>query len=459
MKIIICGAGRVGSAIARHLAGEANDVTVIDQDPALIQKIGESLDVKAMVGHASRPDILDAAGAKDTDMIIAVTFADEVNMVACQIAHSIFDVPTKIARVRDQSYLDPIWSSLFTPEHMPIDVVISPEIEVARAIERRLEVPGAIDMVPCGNNKVRLIAVHCDDDCPVVNTPLRQLTELFPDLDIVIVGVVRDGTMSVPHGNDQLLPGDDVYFVVKTDRVHRAMAAFGHEEAKARRMIIVGGGHIGLFLARDLEENYEGLSLKIIEFDRERAEFLANDLPSHAVVLHGDALEREILDEANVSESEAIIAITNDDETNILVSLLAKRYGCTKSFTLVNNTAYWPLLTTLGVDVVVSPQESTVSTILQYVRRGRIHSVHTVRDGAAEMIEADALETSPLVGLPLNEIKLPEGIVIGAIIHEGEVEIPRGRSVIRPKDRLIVFAEAKAVKKLEQLFSVRLEFF
>ncbi len=457
MKVIICGAGRVGSAIARHLSTE-NDVTIIDQDAELIQKIGDSLDVKAMVGHASRPDMLEAAGAKDADMVIAVTFADEVNMVACQIAHSIFDVPTKIARIREQAYLEPAWADLFTRDNMPIDVVISPEIEVARAIERRLEVPGTIDMVPCGDGKVRLIGVHCNDDCPVINTPLRQLTELFPDLDIMIVGVVRDGRLSVPHGDDQLFAGDDVYFVAKADRVTRAVAAFGHEEAAARRMIIVGGGHIGLFLAQDLEANYSGLSLKIIEYGGEQAAYLADRL-SRAVVLHGDALEREILGEANVSLSEAIIAVTADDETNILVSLLAKRYGCAKSFTLVNNNAYWPLLTTLGIDVVVSPQESTVSTILQYVRRGRIHSVHSVRDGAAEMIEAEALETSPLVGRPLNEIKLPEGIVIGAIIHDGEVEIPRGSSVIRPKDRLVVFAEAKAVKKLESMFSVRLEFF
>jgi trk system potassium uptake protein TrkA len=458
MQVIICGGGQVGSAIARHLAGEDNDVTVIDQRADLIERLTDTLDVKAMVGHASRPDVLERAGAKDADMIIAVTFSDEVNMVACQIAHSLFDVPKKIARVREQSYLDPVWATLFSRDNLPIDVIISPEIEVARAIARRLHAPGAIDMIPCADGRVRIVGVHCGDDCPVVNTPLRQLTELFPDLHIVVVAVIRGDKLIVPSDEEQLLPGDDVYFVADQEHLERAMAAFGHEEKEARRMIIAGGGNIGLNLAHDLEENYPGVSLKVIEFNRERAEVVADRL-NRTVVLYGDVLDREILDEANVATSEAIIAITNDDEVNILASLLAKRYGCRKSLTLVNNMAYWPLLTKLGVDVVVSPHESTISTILQHVRRGAIHSVHSLRDGAAEIVEADALETSTIVGRPLREINLPDGIIIGTVLHDGEVIIPRGDTVIHPNDRVVVLAAAKAVKKLEHIFSVRLEFF
>lgn len=458
MKVIICGAGQVGSGIARHLASEKNDVTIIDVAPELVNRLSEQLEVRGLIGCASHPDVLEQAGAKDADMIVAVTLSDEVNMVACQIAHSLFETPTKIARVRDQSYLDPLWSSLFSPEHMPIDVIISPEIEVAQAIERRLQVPGAIDMLPFAGGRIRLVAVHCGEDCPVVNTPLRQLTELFPDLNIMIVAVARDDELFVPEDKDHLLPGDDVYFAAEHSHVARGMAAFGHEERQVRRMIIAGGGNIGLYLARQIEENHPGVSLKVIEYDRERAELIADRL-NRTVVLHGDVLDREILDEANVSTSEAIVAVTNDDEVNILASLLAKRYGCQKSLTLVNKTAYWPLLTSLGIDVVVSPYESTISTILQHIRRGRIHSVHSLRGGAAEVIEADALETSAIVGKPLREIELPAGIIIGAVLHGEDVLIPRGNTVIEPGDRVVVLAVQKMVKKMEQIFSVRLEFF
>jgi len=458
VKVIICGAGQVGSGIARHLASEKNDVTVIDVVPTLVHRVSEQLEVRGLVGFASHPDVLEAAGCKDADMIVAVTHSDEVNMVACQIAHTLFETPMKIARVRDQSYLDPAWSALYAPERLPIDVIISPEIEVARAIERRLQVPGAVDMIPFAGGRVRLVAVHCAADCPVVNTPLHQLTELFPDLNITVVAVVREGALFVPKDEDSLQPGDDVYFTAEHDRVARGMAAFGHEEREARRMIIAGGGNIGLYLARMIEENAPGVSLKVIEYNRERAQVLADRL-SRAVVLHGDVLDPEILEEAAVAASEAIVAVTNDDEVNILASLLAKRSGCRKSLTLVNNTAYWPLLTSLGVDVVVSPYESTISTILQHIRRGRIHSVHSLRGGLAEVIEADALETSVIVGRPLREIELPAGIIIGAVVHEDAVVIPRGSTVIEPGDRVIVLAVPKMVKKMEQIFAVRLEFF
>jgi len=458
MKVIVCGAGQVGSAIARHLATEENDVTVIDLQPELVRRITDSVEVRGIVGYASHPSVLERAGAQNADMLIAVTFADEVNMVACQVAHSLFNVPTKIARVRSQTYLQPMWADLFSREHLPIDVIISPEIEVARAIQRRLEIPGAFENIPLGNGKVRVIGVRCLEDCPVVNTPLHQLTELFPDLNITVVAVVREGGLFVPKDEDSLQPGDDVYFTAEHDRVARGMAAFGHEEREARRMIIAGGGNIGLYLARMIEENAPGVSLKVIEHNRERAQVLADRL-SRAVVLHGDVLDPEILEEAAVAAGEAIIAVTNDDEVNILASLLAKRSGCRKSLTLVNNTAYWPLLTSLGVDVVVSPYESTISTILQHIRRGRIHSVHSLRGGLAEVIEADALETSVIVGRPLREIELPAGIIIGAVVHEDAVVIPRGSTVIEPGDRVIVLAVPKMVKKMEQIFAVRLEFF
>jgi len=458
MQVIICGAGQVGSNIARYLSGENADITVIDQSAELVGKISESLDVKGVVGFASHPDILEQAGAADADMIIAVTYADEVNMVACQICHSIFDVPTKIARVRHQSYLDPMWSDLFSRDHMPIDVIISPEIEVARAIERRLQVPGAFDVHPLANYKVSMIGLHCTEETPILETPLRELTALFPELHITVVGIYRDGQGFVPAPGDELRAGDGVYFVAETAHLSRAMAAFGHEEKEARRIIVIGGGNIGLNLATAIERSHPHVALKLIEVDKQRAQLAAQTL-ERAVVIHGDALDTDILDEAGTSMAETVVAVSNDDEVNILSSLLAKRFGCHRAVTLVNKTSYGPLMGNLGIDTVVSPRTITVSTILQHVRRGRIRSVHTIAEGFGEVIEAEALETSSLVGVPLRDAKLPEGVLIGALVRGDEVIIPRGDTVIRANDLVILFAASAAVKKIDKLFAVKLEFF
>jgi trk system potassium uptake protein TrkA len=458
MKIIICGAGQVGFNIARHLAMENNDVTVVDTSPELIRRINDNLDAQGIVGHASRPDVLERAGTNDADMIIAVTHMDEVNMIACQVAHSLFDVPIKIARVRHQSYLDPAWSNLFSREHLPIDVIISPEVEVAKAVTRRLRVPGAFEMIPLADDKVRLLGVRVDANCPLINTPIKQLTQLFPDLNIVIVGLLRHDRPIRLTSDEQMMVGDDVYFVIESDQLTRAMSAFGHEEPEAKRLLICGGGNIAMLLAREIEKEYPWINAKIIESDAERAAVVASIL-SGTVVLHGDVLDPEILEEANVSATDTVVAITDDDETNILSSLLAKRHGAKRAITLLNKGTYEPLITTLGIDVIVSPRNITASTILQHVRRGHIYSVHTLREGFGELIEAEALETSSLVGSPLKEVRLPSGVMIGAIVRNGKVISPRGATVIQDKDRVVLFAAAEAVRKVEKLFSVRLEYF
>lgn len=458
MQVIICGAGQVGFNIARYLASEDADVTVIDQSAELIGRVTESIDVKGVVGFASQPNVLERAGAADADMVIAVTYADEVNMVACQVCHSIFDVPTKVARIRDQSYLDPLWSDLFSRANMPIDVIISPEVEVARAIERRLRVPGAFDVHPLANGKVSLIGVHCTAATPILDTPLRQLTALFPELHITVVGVWRKGRGLVPSPEESLVAGDDVYFVAETSHVTRAMAAFGHDEKEARRVIIVGGGNIGLTLATAVEKGHPSVSLKLIELEAARAETVARTL-ERTVVINGDALENEILEEANAADAETVVAVSNDDEVNILASLLAKRFGCRRAVTLINKTSYGPLIGTLGIDTVVSPRAITVSTILQHVRRGRIRSVHSISEGFGEVIEAEALETSSLVGVAIRDAPLPEEVLIGAIVRGDEVIIPRGDTVVRANDLVVLFAATEAVKKIENLFAVKLEFF
>ncbi len=458
MKVIVCGAGQVGFNIARYLAKENNDVTIVDQRPELVRKVSDSLDVRCILGHASHPPVLEQAGAADADMIIAVTAADEVNMVACQVAHSLFNVTTTIARVRHQNYLQPIWANLFSHDHLPIDVIISPEIEVARAIIRRLRVPGAIEVIPLAGDRVHLIGVRCSEETPLVNTPLRQLTVLFPDLNIVIVGIVRQGRAIVPKAEDQMLPGDEVMFVVDSQHIGRAMAAFGHEEPEARRIVIFGGGNIGQFLAQQIEALESGVTARIIELDRERSEEVARNL-AQTVVINGDVLDSDILEEAGVGAAETVVAVTNDDETNILAALLAKRQGCKRVMALVNKTDYATLMSQLGIDVVISPRAITVSNILHHVRRGRVHAVHALHEGFGELMEVDALETSPLVGKPLKEIKLPQGVLIGALVRDGKVISPRGMTIVQANDRVVLFAAADAVKKVEKLFSVRLEFF
>jgi trk system potassium uptake protein TrkA len=458
MKVIVCGAGQVGSNIARYLSSEGSDVTIIDSQADLVEKVTDSLDVQGVVGFASHPEVLEKAGARDADLIIAVTFSDEVNMVACQVAHALFDVTTKIARIRQQSYLNPTWAALFGRQHLSIDAVISPEIEVARAVIRRLEIPGAFDAIPLSDGLVTLVGVRCGPDCPIIATPLRHLTALFPDLHIAVVGIVRNDRKMVPSPDDELQPGDEAYFVAETAHLTRALAAFGHEEPAARRLIIVGGGNIGLYLAKALEAQQRGIQVKLIEIDKKRAELVAQTLP-HTIVINGDALDVEVLSEANVEATETIVAVSNDDEVNILASLLAKRFGCQRSVTLINKTTYAPLMGTLGIDAVVSPKGITASTILQHVRRGRVRSVHSLGEGFGEIIEAEAMETSGLVGTPLREAKLPAGVIVGALVRDGAVIIPRGDTVIRAHDRVVVFAAAAMVKKIEKLFTVRLEFF
>jgi trk system potassium uptake protein TrkA len=458
MRAIVCGAGQVGYHIARTLAAEDNDITIIDLDETLVEKISAAIDVKGIVGHASHPDTLDRAGAANAELLIAVTQSDEVNMVACQVGHSLFEVPTKIARVRAQGYLEGAWSKLFGRDGLGVDITISPEIEVARAIGRRLQVPGAFDMIPLADDLVRLIGVRCDEGCPVADTPLRQLTSLFPDLNIVVVGIVRGARSFVPTGDDAMLVGDEVYFVSETTHVQRALTLFGHDEAALRRVVILGGGNIGLFLAQEIERAGPAMSAKIVEFSKDRAEAIAEKL-GRTVVLHGDALDPELLEEANIRAAESVIAVTNDDETNILASLLAKRAGCQRAMTLINKTTYSGLVSSLGLDVVVSPRAITVSTILQQVRRGRIKSVHSLREGFGELIEAEALETSNIVNKPLREARLPDGVIIGAIVRGSKVIIPRADTVSRPGDRVILMTTAAAIKSVEKMFSVRLEYF
>jgi trk system potassium uptake protein len=458
MRVIICGAGQVGYGIAEKLASEDNDVTVIDTSAELIRSIRDRLDVKGYVGHGSHPDVLDEAGAQQVDMLIAVTLHDEVNMTACQVAHSLFNVPTKIARIRSQSYLRPHYMDLFSRENLPIDVIISPELEVGEMVLRRIALPGATDVVRFADNAVAMVAIECLEDCPVVNTPLAQLTDLFPDLPSTVVGVVREGKLFVPHSTDQLITGDLAYVATTNDQVRRTLGLFGHDEEAATRIVIAGGGNIGLYVAQTIEARQNRTRIKIIEQARERAVEIADKL-RRTVVLHGSALDQNLLMEADIQDADLMVALTNDDQVNILSSVMAKQLGCKSNLTLLNNPAYHDFAGILGIDAHVNPRTVTISKVLQHVRRGRISAVDRVQKGAAEIIEAEALETSPLVGPPLRDLDLPDGMRLGAVYRDGQVIKPSGDLRIKPKDRVVIFAMASAVRQVEQMFRVSLEFF
>jgi trk system potassium uptake protein TrkA len=458
MKVVICGAGQVGYGIAERLAAEQNDVSVIDSSPKLIKAIGEQLDVRGFVGHGAHPDVLAQAGAGEADMIIAVTLYDEVNMVACQVAHSLFNVPTKVARIRSQSYLQGRWQSLFSRDQMPIDVVISPEIEVGEMVLRRLALPGAVETVRFADDQVVVVGIMCEEDCPVVDTPLRQLTELFPDLGAVVVGIYRNNSLFVPKSSDSLLVGDLAYVVARRDQVRRTLGIFGHEEPEANRVVIAGGGNIGLYVARALETRQRNTKIKMIEASRDRAVAIADEL-KRSVILNGSALDQTILTEADVGEADTMVALTNEDEVNILASVMAKKLGCRRNLSLLNNPSYPAFASALGIDAFINPRAVTISKILQHVRRGRIRGVHSLQNGVAEVVEAEALDTSPLVGRPLREIDLPSGIRIGAVFRGGKVITPNGDVQIEAKDRIVIFAMANRVRQVEQMFRVSIEFF
>ena len=458
MKVIICGGGQVGFGIAERLSSEQIDVSVIDTSADLIRNIRDNLDVRGFVGHGSHPGMLEAAGAQEADMIIAVTLYDEVNMVACQVAHSLFNVPTKIARVRAQSYLEPHYQDLFSRDHMPIDVIISPELEVGEMVLRRIAMPGATDIVRFADEKIVLVAIECLEECPVINTPLSQLSELFPDLPSTVVGVNRGDRLFIPHSHDQLVAGDMAYVATARDQVKRTLGLFGHEETEATRIVIAGGGNIGLYVAKAMEARQVRTKVKIIENNRDRAIKVADQL-HRTVVLAGSSLDQKLLMEADIADADLMIALTNNDQVNILSSVMAKRLGCKANLTLINDPSYHDFTRTLGIDAHINPRSVTISRVLQHVRRGRIRAVHSVHKGGAEVIEAEALETSPLVGPELHDVELPAGIRIGAIYRDGEIIKPSGSVRIKPNDRIVIFALSGAVKQVEQLFRVSLEFF
>ena len=454
MNIIICGAGKVGFSISKQLSSQGHSITVIDQSTEDIKKINDTQDVKGIVGRATLPSVLENAGAENADMIIAVTRNDETNMVVCQLASSLFNIQKKIARIRTKDFLEGKWNKLYNKSNIPIDVIISPEIEVAKSLYRRLEAPGALDNVPFGNDKVKMLEIAVEKKCPIANIQLKKLTEKFPNFKANILGALRKDKFIFLKKNDKMIEGDNVYLTASSDQLNLILKAFGHDEKISKKILIIGGGNIGLHLAKMLEANIEGIRVKVIEKNKQRAEEIATELSS-SIVINGDALDEEILKEANLEESETVLALTNDDENNIMACVLAEKTGLQKrTIAIVNKSNYSLLQSSLNIDDLVDPRMTTVSRIMGHVHKGTIGTVYSILDGEYEFIEAKILEKSELLNKKIKEANLPEHIRIGAVVRKDKVIIPRSDFIFEKEDLVVLLAQREHLKEVEDIFSV-----
>ena len=458
MNIIICGAGRVGFTIAKLLSEQGHSITVIDQSSEDIQKINDSLDVKAIVGKATYPSILEKANATETDMIIAVTRNDEINMLICQIAFSIFKIQKKIARIRSQDYLNPKFTRVYNKENLPIDVIISPEIEIAKSIQRKLEAPGALDSVPFADNKIRLLEIFIKDNCKSIDIKFNELSKKYPKLEANIIGINREDKFFIPKKTDTVKKGDKIYVIINSSQMAETLEAFGHEEKISKKILIIGGGNIGYNLAKNLEESLDSARVKIVEKNKDRAEYLANEL-NNTIVINGNGLDEEVLAEANLDEAETVLALTNDDEDNLMVSVLVEKFAKDqkeindkRTMALINKPNYSLLQSSLKIDDLIDPRMNTVSSILKHVHKGTIETAYTILNGEYEVIEAEIIESSELISKDIKNSNLPEEIRVGAVLRDKKVIIPRSDFVFKKNDSVVFIAKNDTISIVENIF-------
>lgn len=457
MKILILGAGQVGSTVAAHLAREeVNDITVVDRNPELLRDLQDRLDLRTVEGFASHPDVLRQAGAADAEMVIAVTDSDETNMVACQVCYTLFHTPTKIARVRANTYLNT--PELFAQDALPVDVLISPEQLVMDYIRRLIQYPGALQVLDFANGRVRLVAVQAYYGGPLVGQKLRALREHIPDVDTRVAAIYRRGQAIIPEGETVIEADDEVFFIASRKDIRTVISELRKLDRPVRKLIIAGGGNIGMRLAAALEDTYQ---VKLIERHRERARMLSEMLDK-TIVLNGDAADEDLLLEENIENTDVFCAITNDEEANILSAMLAKRLGARKVMSLINRASYVDLVQSGTIDIAISPQQVTIGTLLAHIRRGDVVAVHSLRRGAAEAIEAVAhgdRNSSQVVGRRIEEIPLPPGATIGAIVRGDEVIMAHHDTEIQADDHVILFlVDRRHVPDVEALFQVGVTF-
>jgi len=456
LKIIILGAGQVGTSVAKNLVSEANDITVVDRNPQLLQLLGERYDLRTVHGNASYPSVLKDAGAQDADMILAVTNSDEVNMVACQVAYTLFHTPTKIARVRNIDYLDhPL---LFNQEALPIDVLINPEQLVTEYIERLISFPGALQVLDFADGKAQMVAVNVTLNSPLLNKRIRDLPALLPGADYRVVTIFRDGKGIIPDGDTVINNDDELFIIAARKNIRGILKSIRHMDKTVKRIMIAGGGNIGLSLARLLEKDYQ---VKVIELDQKQAEIASESL-KNAIVLHGDATDGDLLIEENIEDIDIYCSLTNADEANIISCMLAKRLGAKKVMSLTNRATYVDLVQSDVIDIAISPQQATIGSLLAHIRRGDVVVVHSLRKGAAEAIEAVAhgdKNSSNVVGRRIDQISLPPDTSIGAVVREDKVLMAHHDTVIEAEDHVILLvADKKHVPEVERLFQVGIIF-
>ncbi|MFZ7112864.1 MAG: Trk system potassium transporter TrkA [Desulfatiglandales bacterium] len=452
MKIIIVGAGEVGFHIAQKLTDENQEVFLIDKDPEQIRRINDNLDVQAILGSGTSPKTLKASGILGADMLVAATDSDEVNLMACLLARHLNPYLLKVARVRSPEYIEE--KELFSANLLGVDQIINPESVMVDTIRNLMSFPGASDVVDFVDGKVKLIGITINPDSPLAG---RRLTS-FQDLAgrMLIGAIVRGEQVFIPHGGDTVQAKDLVYVVVRPDELNERLTLFNLEEGVTKRVIIVGAGLTGTALAKALDRSKT--NVKIIDRDSQRCAALAEEL-ERVIVINGDGTDKELLLEENIGDVDLTVALTGDEESNVLISLLAKNLGAKRNITRVSKLSYIPLVSAIGLDTVVSSRLSAIRAILQFIRKGKIISVAPLKGEHAEAIEAEALETSDIVNIPLYKVKFPKGALIGAVVRGDEIIIPRGDTVIRPKDRLIIFTLKKVLPKLEKLLTVKLEYF
>lgn len=454
MKIVIVGAGEVGFHIANHLALENKNVVVIDKNPESLQRVSDNIDVQVIHGSGSSPVNLLEAGIKQADIILAVTDSDETNLVACLVTNTLSPATKKLARIRSADF--DTFNDSFS-EHPPhIDTIINPEIEVVKTIDKFMSVSGAIDFGEFAEGRVKLVGIRLDQETKLTGTRLSDLPNKIGGQKLLVASIIRDDKMIIPRGTDKLMINDVVYFASDQNKLPDILAAFDKQVDPVKRALIIGGGRLGLRLARLLDE--KSIYTKLIEKDPNRCAKLAERL-NKVVVLHGDGSDQDLLNEENIRDMDVVITLTNDEETNILASLLAKRFGAKKTITRISKFAYLPLMSTIGLDQIVSTRLSSINTILHHVRKGKVLSAISIKGDQAEVLEAVALETADIVGKPLKKMSFPKGSLITSIIRNDEVIIPSGESIIEPNDRIIIFARRQDIPKIEKILAVKLEFF
>lgn len=454
MKVVIVGAGEVGYNIASRLALENKNVIVVDSDADAVRRVSENIDVQSLIGSGSSPAVLKEAGIKEAEILLAVTDSDEINLVACLVADIISPATIKLARVRNGDF--DIYHDNFREKSPHIDRIINPEIEVIKTIERLMSVPGAVDVGEFADGRVKFVGIRIDKDARLAGASLSDLPSIIGKQRTLIAAIVREEQLIIPGGSDRLMAGDLVYFISEKDKLADTLEAFDKHTQPLQRVLIVGGGRIGFRLATLLEE--KSVHTKIIEKDPDRCRELAEHL-NKVIVLHGDGSDQNLLIEENIQDMDVVVTLTHDEETNILVSLLAKRLGAKNTITRISKFSYFPLMSTIGIEQVVSPRLSAINTILQHIRRGKVLSAISIKGEQAEVLEAIALETSDIVGKPLMKVSFPKGAILIGIIRGEEIIIPSGKSVIEPDDRVIIFAKKQAIPKIEKILTVKLEFF